>query len=554
MAKKIKVNFRGAETLEFDEGITYKEVATSFQHHFSYPILIAKVDNQLKGLKETLTRKCDLDFYDRSTIVGNSTYGCSVQMLLIVAIKKLFGEKAEIRIENSLGDGIYCELEDMEVNKRIIAQIEAKMRALVNEDLYFTKLSVLRMDAIKFFKKKNQLDKVKLLKYISNSYVNLYRLDDIYDYFFNDLVPSTKLLDSFALTYVKDNGFVLSYPSIYNPECTLDYEHKDKIYNEFIDYAAWGETIGIRNAADLNEFVSQSKAGEVIRVAEAHYASQLTRIGDDVYKNKNNIKIILIGGPSSSGKTTTAKKLAVYLEARGLKPHTLSTDDYFLERSETPKNEKGEYDFESLKAIDIELFNKHLFKLLEGEKVNIPSFNFITGKKEYRKKSLQLNERDIIIIEGLPATNDTLTSSIDRKKKFKIYIAPLTQINLDDHNRIHATDTRRLRRIIRDNHNRGYNAAQTLKMWATIREGEVKYIFPHQNDVDTVINTALIYELGVLKTYVEPLLFSVTENDPNYPEAIRLINFLRNFLPIPSEEVPLDSVLREFIGGGCFKE
>lgn len=553
MAKKIKVDFRGIETLEFEEGTTYEEIAKVFQRYFNYPILVAKVDNQLKGLKETLAHKCSIDFYDRSSIVGNSTYGSSVQMLLIVAIKKLFGEKSEIRIENSLGDGIYCEIENVELSKSVVAKIEAQMRELVEADLFFTKLSVLRFDAIKYFKKKGQLDKVKLLKYISNSNVNLFRLDEVYDYFFNELAPSTKVLDSFALTYIKGNGFILSYPSIYNPECTLDYVHKDKIYKEFIDYAEWGTSIGIENAADLNECVAEGKAGDIIRVAEAHYASQLTRIADEVYKKKDDVKIILIGGPSSSGKTTTAKKLAVYLEARGLRPHTLSIDDYFLEREETPKDENGNYDFESLRALDLELFNKQLFKLLEGAKVDIPTFNFLTGKKEFGKKFLQLKEKDVIVIEGLHAINDELTASIEMKNKYKIYIAPLTQINLDNHNRIHATDTRRLRRIIRDNRTRGYNAAQTLKMWASIREGEVKYIFPHQNNVDAIINTALVYEIGVLKTYVEPLLFSVKEDDPNYPEAIRLINFLRNFLPIPSEEVPLDSVLREFIGGSCFK-
>ena len=519
MAKKIKVDFRGIETLEFEEGTTYEEIAKVFQRYFNYPILVAKVDNQLKGLKETLAHKCSIDFYDRSSIVGNSTYGSSVQMLLIVAIKKLFGEKSEIRIENSLGDGIYCEIENVELSKSVVAKIEAQMHELVEADLFFTKLSVLRFDAIKYFKKKGQLDKVKLLKYISNSNVNLFRLDEVYDYFFNELAPSTKVLDSFALTYIKGNGFILSYPSIYNPECTLDYVHKDKIYKEFIDYAEWGTSIGIENAADLNECVAEGKAGDIIRVAEAHYASQLTRIADEVYKKKDDVKIILIGGPSSSGKTTTAKKLAVYLEARGLRPHTLSIDDYFLEREETPKDENGNYDFESLRALDLELFNKQLFKLLEGAKVDIPTFNFLTGKKEFGKKFLQLKEKDVIVIEGLHAINDELTASIEMKNKYKIYIAPLTQINLDNHNRIHATDTRRLRRIIRDNRTRGYNAAQTLKMWASIREGEVKYIFPHQNNVDAIINTALVYEIGVLKTYVEPLLFSVKEDDPNYPEA-----------------------------------
>lgn len=554
MAKKIRISFRNIDNLEFDEGTRYEEIAKSFQKKFNYPILIAKVDNDLISLDEKLTKKCDIDFYDRSSVVGNTIYANSLQMILVATIKKMFGDKTDVFIENSLGNGIYCEVEGTELNKTVVNKISAQMHEMVKEDLPLNRLSVLRFDAIKFFNKKNQIDKVKVLKYVTNSYVNLHRLNNVYDYFFSELVPSTKYIDSFELNYIKDNGFVLSFPNIYNPECTLEYVHKQKIYEAFINYSKWGKVIGISNAADLNECISKSSAGEIIRISEAHYDSQLTRVADEIVHNKNKVKIVLIGGPSSSGKTTTAKKLAIYLKAKGIRPHTLSIDDYFLERNETPKTEEGEYDFESLRAIDINLFNKHLFKLLDGEKVDLPTFNFIEGKKEYKNRFLQLKEDDIIIIEGLHAINDELTSSVERKNKYKIYIAPLTQLNIDNHNRIHSSDTRRLRRIIRDNRNRGYDAAATLNMWSKIREGEVKYIFPFQDEVDAIINTSLTYEIGVLKTYVEPLLFSVPENDPTYPEAVRLINFLRNFLPIPSEEVPLDSILREFIGGSCFKE
>ena len=260
----------------------------------------------------------------------------------------------------------------------------------------------------------------------------------------------------------------------------------------------------------------------------------------------------LLAGPSSSGKTTTAKKLCVYLQSKGFKTHIISIDDYFLSRENTPKNEFGEYDFESIRAIDTNLFNKHLTDLLAGEKVLLPEYNFITGKKEFHKNYLQLGENDIIVIEGLHALNDELTMAIDRRNKYKIFISPLTQLNVDHHNRIHTSDTRKLRRIIRDNKYRGYSASETLNMWKNISEGEFKWIYPFQDDTDSIINSALVYELGVLKTYAEPLLFSVEETDKMYPEAIRLINFLRNFLPIPSDDVPRDSVLREFIGGSGF--
>ena len=304
----------------------------------------------------------------------------------------------------------------------------------------------------------------------------------------------------------------------------------------------------------MNEVVSTGKYGDLIRISEAYYNGQLSEIADRVYDNKKNIKIILIAGPSSSGKTTTSKKLEIYLKSKGLRTHQISIDDYFINRDKTPLDEHGERDLESLRAVDIDLLNRHLIKLFDGEKVLLPEYNFMTGEREYRKKWLQMDEDDIIIIEGLHALNEDLTISIPRRNKFKIYISPLTQLNIDNHNHIHTSDTRKLRRIIRDNKFRNYNAADTLKMWEKISYGEERYIFPFQDDADMIINSALVYELGVLKTYAEPLLFSVSENDPVYPEALRLINFLRNFLPIPSEEVPDDSVLREFIGNSCFYE
>lgn len=324
------------------------------------------------------------------------------------------------------------------------------------------------------------------------------------------------------------------------------------LFDAFLDYTNMGKTVGISNAADLNKIVSLGKYNDVIQLAEANYNSQLAKTADIIYNKKNKVKIVLLAGPSSSGKTTTARKLEVYLKARGFKTHSISTDDYFLNRIDTPKKANGDYDFESLKAVDTDLFNKHLLKLLAGEKVMIPEYNFVLGEREYKGRILQLGENDIVIIEGLHALNPELTLAIDDANKFKIYISPLTQLNIDNHNRIHTSDTRRLRRIIRDNKYRGWNAAETLRNWKNILEGEEEYVFPYQNKADMIINSALIYELGVLKTYAEPLLFSVNEDDEVYPEAIRLINFLRNFLPIPSDDVPKESVLREFIGGSCF--
>lgn len=552
MEKYIKVNFRDLEIKEFLEGTTFYEISHSFQKYFNYPILVAKVDNHLTELNAKLTKKCDIDFYDRSSNTGNSIYACSVQFLMTVALKKLYPD-AEVIIQNSIDKGVYCELENLEISKTELKTLENKMKEIHKEHLIYTKVSVDRLDAITFFKKKKQYDKVKVLKYISNTYVNLYRLDDVYDYYFSDMAYSTDAIDSFKLTYIKKNGFVLSWPNIYNPECTLDYVHRPLIASTFSDYTKWGKTVDISNAADLNEVVSMGKYNDIIRLSETHFESQLSMIAEQIYQRRNNIKFVLLAGPSSSGKTTTAKKLEIYLQSKGLKTHTISVDDYFVNKEDTPVDEFGEYDFESIKAIDLNLFNRHLAKLLDGEKVQIPDYNFVTGKREYNKKYLKLEKDDIVVIEGLHAINDELTMAVDRINKFKIFIGPFTQLNIDNHNRIHTSDTRRLRRIVRDNKTRGYNAADTLRMWKKIREGEEKYIFPYQHDVDAVINSALLYELGVLKTYAEPLLFSVEENDEMYPEAIRLINFLRNFLPIPSDEVPKDSILREFIGGSGFE-
>ena len=552
MDKMIKIEYKDGLIKEYPENTTLSEIANSFQGRYNFPILIAKVDNVIEELVYHITKKCNINFYDRSSEIGHTVYSHGVHFLMIVAIKKVLGSDAEVIIQHSIDKGVYCEMVNKEIDKDVIKQIESKMDELVKQDYNFIKLSVSRQDAMNFFRKKKQFDKVEVFKYISNTYINLYRLDEYYDYFFSEMPYSTKVLDEFKLTYIKDNGFVLSYPTINNPKYTDDYSHHKMMFDAFLDYTNMGKTVGISNAADLNNIVSLGKYNDVIQLAEANYNSQLAKTADIIFNKKGKVKIVLLAGPSSSGKTTTARKLEVYLKARGFKTHSISTDDYFLNRIDTPKKPNGDYDFESLRAVDTDLFNKHLIKLLAGEKVLIPEYNFVLGEREYKGRTLQMGENDIIIIEGLHALNPELTMAIDDDSKFKIYISPLTQLNIDNHNRIHTSDTRRLRRIIRDNKYRGWNAADTLRNWKNLLEGEEKYVFPYQNKADIIINSALIYELGVLKTYAEPLLFSVNEDDEVYPEAIRLINFLRNFLPIPSDDVPKESVLREFIGGSCF--
>ncbi len=550
--KLVKVNFRDIEELEFPIGTTIEVVSKKFQHYFSFPILIAKLDNDLTELSDTITRKCNIEFYDRSGYVGNTVYGRTLQFITITGAKRALGKDTNIIIEHSLDKGFYCEI-NKKITKKEVELIKDKMMEIVNEQLNILKISVLRSDAIKYFKKEKVEDKVNALKYISNSYVNLYSLDSMYDYFYGDMAINTKFIDEFKLEFLNDYGFVVNFPDIYNPEMTLDYVHHQKLFDKFFEYNMWCKGQMIKNAADLNEVVSTGKVADLIRISEAYYDSQLEQVAREISGNPKLPRLVLIAGPTSSGKTTTSRKLEMYLKLNGIKTFQISIDNYFLDRKDSPKDETGAYDLESIYAIDITLFNKHLNSLLAGEKITMPKYDFISGKKYYQNEYVKLEENTVIIIEGLHSLNDELTMSIERKCKYKIYISPLTQLNIDDHNRIHTSDTRKLRRIIRDNKTRGYNAKETLSMWKKIREGEEKWIYPFQDDADTIINSALIYELGVLKTYVEPLLFSVVETDPIYPEALRLINFLRNFLPIPSEDVPNDSVLREFIGNGCYK-
>lgn len=554
MGKIVKVNFRDKVVREYDADTSLIEISKDFKSNFNYPILAATLDNDECDLSGSLNKKCNIDFLDRSSSAGNAIYSRGLQFVLILAVNRLYGNEAKVIIQYSIDKGFYFEILGADVSRDSVDKITKEMKKIVQEDLKFTKLSVARIDAIKFFKKKNMPDKVKVLKYISNTYVNLYRLDEIYDYFYGHMPYSTSAIDEFKLFYVEDNGFVLCYPDIYNPEITLDYQHHEKLFKAFLEYTRWGQMVGINNAADLNERVSTGKYDEVIRIAELCYNNQLNEIADVIKERINEIKLILIAGPSSSGKTTTSKKLESYIRSKGINTISVSIDDYFLNREETPLDQNGEPDFESLRAIDVDLFNKHLLKLVNGEKVELPTYNFSLGKREYHSEPIKLGQNDVIIIEGLHALNDELTLSIERRNKYKIYISPLTQLNVDEHNRIFTSDTRKLRRIVRDNKYRGYMAEDTLKQWKKVREGEEKYIFPYQDDADRVVNSAFTYEIGVLKIYAEPLLFSVPETSQYYSEAIRLINFLRNFLPIPSEGVPADSVLREFIGGSVFRK
>jgi uridine kinase len=535
------------------ENATYMDILNQVKNNYQYPVLAASSNQDIVNLSDHIKGNCTIDFFDFSTSIGNNVYENSCLFILIKAVYDLFGDDVKLVCEYSVDHGIYCTLLNININEDIINRIKEKMTEIVNKNYQYERVSVSRMDAIRYYKKHKRLDKANVLKYISNTYVTLYKLDNLYEYFNSKLAYSTKDITEFELNYIAENGFVLILPEVIDEHIVMRYNHHDKIYKEYLNYSNWCTQLNITTASDLNKIVSTGKIRDLINIVEANYDRRLMDIAKTISENKN-IKLVLLAGPSSSGKTTSSKKLSMYLRDLGIGTHTISTDDYFVNREFTPKDESGQYDFETIKALDTEKFNEDLTNLFNGKEVSLPTFNFLLGKREYNDENkLKLKDNEIIVVEGIHALNDLLTNKIDRINKFKIFISPLSKINLDDHNYIHSSDIRKLRRIVRDNRTRGHSVSSTLNMWNKIKTGERLYIYPYQDDVDAVINSSLLYELGVLKTHVEPLLFEVSEDDPMYNEALRLINFLRNFLPIPSDDIPNSSLIREFIGGSSFE-
>ena len=540
---KIRIYYNG-EFYEYPKGVKLKEIAKDFQKDFKYPILVGIVNKYSASLDYEINQDSKVEFYDISSSKGNRAYERTAVLVLAKATKDVLNKK--VKVEHSIDRGIYCTIEGLK--KEDVDVISRRMEEIVKAAIPIERLVVDRLVVIEYFRKLNN-DSASIFKYMNKNNINIYKVDDMYDYIFGKVCINTSYLDNFKLDYIGNDGLVLMLPFLYDNLKINDYIHHDKFFASVLDYIDWTNKIGIKTFVDLNLKLSEEKWNDMIFMSEASYNKSLLDIADKI---SPKVKLILIAGPSSSGKTTTANKLQLFLKGRGYKPVMLSTDDYFKERDETPLDENGNKDFESINAIDIELFNNQLKELIDGNEVNIPTFNFLTGKKEYKKK-LKLDKDGILIIEGLHTLNDVLTSSIEDEKKYKIYISPLTGLNIDDHNRLNSTDNRLLRRMVRDNLRRGYNASHTLSSWNSVREGETKYVFPYQDKADIVLNTSLIYEMSVLKVYAEPLLFSVDERDENYSEAMRLISILKLILPMPADAIPKDSLLREFIGGSCFE-
>ena len=551
MIETIEVTIHGKK-YQMSKGRTLDDISKEFQKEYKYPILLASVNNKLKELNYKVNDDATIEFFDLTSKSGNRTLISGLTYVLLYAIKKLYGDDADMSVQHSLDKGIYIET-NFRLTENKVKNIKEMMKSIVEADMPIIKSTVDRSEAIKYFESINDTVKAGIMTYVTYSYVTLYRLGNYYNYFYNKMPSSTGKLKNFDLTYVKENGFVLQFPTTYIPDKITTYKHHPHMFEVFQECRDWAKLIDVENAVDLNRVVSTGKINDLIRIDETLQSNRLLNLAREINSKRKEIKIVLMAGPSSSGKTTTSKKLRMYLESFGLHPRVLSMDDYFVERNETPKDKDGNLDFECLEAVDLKLFDKQIGELLDGKTIKIPTFNFVLGTKEY-KSEMTLGEEDILLIEGIHALDSKVLTNIPRSKKYKIYISALTELNIDNHNRVSTTDNRLLRRIIRDNRTRAHSVENTIAAWNSVREGEEKYIFPYQDDADFTFNSALIYEIGVLKTYVEPLLFSVPQNSPYYGEAKRLIEFLHLFLPIPADVIPQDSIIREFIGGSCFHE
>lgn len=547
----IIITLNNGKKEEYVKGIKVKEILNKMSKEEREDAILIKYNNKKVDLETELKKNGTLQIYDINTPEGNRIYERGLLYLFIYATNNVLGKDTKVIVKHSIDKGIFCKI-DKELEDKDVLEIKKQMKELVSKNIPFTKMDTTKYEAIEYFKSIKREDKAKTLFYDPSKYVSLYKLDENYNYIVGDLPPSTGVLKYFDLSLIKDKGIVVRFPSIYDNKKVKRYTHHANYFNTLEEYSAWGNNLNINNIGELNDYITSNKPADIIQLSEIMQDYKLLSIAEQIVLNKEDYKIILLSGPSSSGKTTSAMKLSLYLKSLGLNPTHLSLDDYFHERAETPLGEDGKPDFESITAIDIKLFDNQISKLLKGTKVTVPTFNFIDGKKEY-KRTVELKENDILIIEGLHALNEELLTNIPRKKKFKIYVSPLTYLNIDNDNRISMTDIRLLRRMVRDNRTRGYSPSVTLGTWMKVRSGEEKHVFPYQDNADALFNTSLAYELSVLKTYAEPLLFSIKEDNPEYQTAQRLIELLKFILPIPSESVPKTSILREFIGGSYFE-
>ncbi len=525
-------------------------ISRRFQTHFPSTVVAATIDNELKELNYRPEKGGRLEFLDLYHPEGMRIYHRSLTFLLIAAAKEMFPQ-GRLSIEHSLGKGLYCELhKKTPLTKKEVEKLELRMRELVEADVPFPKEQLPLEEAISYFRQEGYEDKVRLLKYREKPYLNVYSCDRVKEYLYGYLIPSSGYLKTFSLQYHMP-GLVLRFPDDHAPDLIPPYVEQPKLFSIFRESEKWCDIMGVATVGALNDHIGAGKGEELVRLAEALHEKKVAQIADMICNREDQIRLILIAGPSSSGKTTFAQRLSIQLRVNGLRPVSISLDDYFVDREQTPRNEEGQLDFEALEAIDLGLFNEQLTAMIQGEEVEVPCYNFKLGKRENRGHRVQVGYSQPIIIEGIHGLNERLTSSVPRDKKFKVYISALTSLNIDQHNRIPTTDGRIIRRIVRDSQFRGHDAGTTIKLWPLVRRGEEKNIFPFQEEADVMFNSALIYELAVLKKYAEPLLESVDPTKPEYLVAKRLLKFLKCFLTLDHVEIPCTSILSEFIGGSC---
>lgn len=551
--RMMKVNVDGVEYI-YPKGTLYQAIAADFQEGYAHDILLVNRNGKLCELHKALDRDCTLKMITAEEKPGMQTYERSVVFLMLKAFYDVVRKEnvERVSVEYSISHALFIRAKGaFTLGRELLNQVEGRMRAISEQAVPIRKESINTDDAVELFRKTQMYDKAQLLSFRINSHVNIYFLDEFSDYFYGYMVPDTGYLKCFGLQLF-ESGFVLRLPDQKNPSQLGAFHPSMKVFRELYDATLRSEALHISNVAEMNGVISQGNATHMILAHEAMMEKKIGDIAGEIAVRKD-VRFVMIAGPSSSGKTTFSHRLSTQLLACGLHPHAIATDNYFKNRSETPLDQNGQYDFESLGAMDVEQFNADMTRLLRGETVEIPQFNFKKGVREYNGDYLTLGAQDVLVIEGIHCLNDQLSYSLPKESKYKIYISCLTTLNVDDHNYIPTTDARLLRRIERDARTRGYSARATIQMWPSVRRGEENNIFPFQDSADMIFNSALIYEIALLKPYVEPLLFGVPKDCEEYIEAKRLLKFLNYFLPIPADDVPKTSLMREFIGGGCYK-
>ena len=550
--KMITVKINGEER-QYPQGATYEDVANDYQQEYENLIALAARDGKIRELFKKLTRDCEVTFFTLKDDVGNKTYVRSATMLFLKAVFDVYGREAarSCRVEFAIGNGSYISPKGkINATEENAAKIRNRMRELVEAKTPFLKRSYSLDNAMELFRKEGMKDKEKLFRYRRGSFVNIYEMDGYYDYYYGYMLPNAGYVKWFDVIAYED-GFMLLLPDKKDPTHVKPFQERKLLFRTLKESEEWGKEIGIETVGDLNDQICRGSLSELILVQEAQQERKIGEIAKSIV-DRGGVKFVMIAGPSSSGKTSFSHRLSIQLKTLGKTPHPIALDDYFVNREFTPRDENGDYNFECLEAIDVKQFNDDMCRLLAGERVELPSFNFKTGKREYKGNFKQLGPDDILVIEGIHGLNEKTSYALPEESKYKIYISALTNINIDEHNRIPTTDGRLLRRMVRDARTRGADARRTIDMWASVRRGEEQNIFPFQEDADAMFNSVLIYELAVLKQFAEPLLFQIDKGEPEYYEAKRLLKFLEYFLGVTSESLPNNSLCREFVGGSCF--